>query len=88
MTHLFQHTPHPCRPLVRRKPRQRRWLLLLLVPLTSVVLALASCAGGPAPEPPPVPVTDTAPVGEGLKLIGWALLGAAVVGVIGRLLRS
>jgi hypothetical protein len=32
-------------------------------------------------------VTDTAPVGDGLKVIGYALLGAAVVGVLGRILK-
>ena len=33
------------------------------------------------------PVTDTAPVGDGLKVIGFAMLGAACVVVLGRLIR-
>jgi hypothetical protein len=31
-------------------------------------------------------VTDTSPVGDGLKVIGFAMLGAAVVVVLGRML--
>jgi hypothetical protein len=46
---------------------------------------LRSCSDS-TPKPPPAPVTDTQPVGEGLKVIGFALLGAAVVGVLGRIL--
>jgi hypothetical protein len=84
--------PHPCQPqlaTVRRFSHRanRKWLL---IPLAGLVLALAlvSCTGGNSqPEPPPVSVTDTRPVGEGLKLIGFAVLGAAVVTVLGKLIR-
>lgn len=90
--HLQIHIPHPCQPqlaTVRRFSQRanRKWLL---IPLAGLVLALAlvSCTGGDTlPEPPPVPVTDTRPVGEGLKLIGFAVLGAAVVTVLGKLIR-
>jgi hypothetical protein len=90
--HLHQHIPHPCQPLLdtaKRTPNRpnRKWFL---IPLAGLVLALAlvSCSGsGSPPEPPPVPVTDTAPVGEGLKVIGFAMLGAACVVVLGRLIR-
>ena len=69
--------------------RQRKKLSLrklLLLPAVGLILACASCSE-PAPEPPPLPVTDTAPVGDGLKVIGFALLGAAVVLVLGRMIR-
>lgn len=52
--------------------------LLLLLP----VLLLAACGG---PELPGVP--DVEPVGEGLKVIGFAIVGAAVLGVVGKLIR-
>ena len=89
--HLHKHIPHPCQPglsNVRRFPN-RKWFL---IPLAGLVLAMAStsCSGGnsSSPPPPPVPVTDTEPVGEGLKVIGFAMLGAACVLVLGKLIRS
>lgn len=63
--------------------RLRRRLLLL--PLAGAVLACASCKEE-EPPPPPRPVTDTEPVGSGLKVIGFAMLGASVVCVLGRML--
>lgn len=61
---------------------------LLLLPVAGLFMACASCAESQSkPTPPPPPVTDTRPVGEGLKVIGFAMLGAAVVCVLGRLLR-
>ena len=48
-------------------------------------MSCASCSESYS-KPPPPPVTNTAPIGDGLKVIGFALLGAAVVGVLGRLL--
>ena len=63
--------------------------MLLLIPLAGITLTLASCSGGGlSPEHSGVPVTDTKPVGDGLKTIGYALLGAAVVFVTGKLIRS
>jgi hypothetical protein len=64
----------------------RKWFLIPLAGL-ALVLAFSSCESTAPPKPPPVPVTDTRPVGEGLKVIGFALLGAAVVGVLGRMLK-
>jgi len=77
--------PSPCYPLGCRGKRLSITKLLLL-PAAGLVLACASCSE-PAPGPPAPPVTDTAPVGDGLKVIGFALLGAAVVLVLGRMIR-
>jgi hypothetical protein len=70
--------------------RERRSMKsLLLLPLAGCFMALSSCSEAspkPAPPLPPVTVTDTAPVGDGLKVIGFAMLGAAVVVVLGRML--
>ena len=69
----------------RSLPRAR---VLHLVPILGIALALASCSGGGlSSEMPAYPVTDTQPVGDGLKVIGYAFLGAAVVAVAGRLIR-
>ena len=61
---------------------------LLLLPAAGCVMALSSCSEAPpaAPKLPTVTVTDTGPVGDGLKVIGFAMLGAAVVVVLGRML--
>jgi len=92
MNHLFQSNPFPCQPFRRPTARANRlsrasFRRFLLLPAAGVALACASCSEGSTPAPPPVPVTDTKPVGEGLKVIGYALLGAAVVLVLGKLLR-
>jgi hypothetical protein len=60
--------------------------------LLAACLALPLLAGGcsePSTGPPtPVPVvTDTAPLGEGIKTLAYALLGASVVFTVGRVLR-
>lgn len=77
--------PSPYCPIDHQSKR-RSLRKLLLLPAAGLVLACASCSES-APEPPPLPVTDTAPVGDGLKVIGFALLGAAVVCVLGRMIR-
>ncbi|MGJ8724597.1 MAG: hypothetical protein ACSHYB_08575 [Roseibacillus sp.] len=60
---------------------------LILLPFLGAVLACASCSKEEPPKPTPPPqITDTKPVGAGLKVIGFAMLGAAVVGVLGRML--
>lgn len=71
----FRPVPHPIR-------------ILLLLPVAGVILALSSCNDDEANKhAPPVAITDTKPVGEGLAVIGFAIVGAAVVIVLGRLLR-
>ena len=73
----------------RRRRRKPTLMRLLLLPAAGIVLACVLCSScaEPEPGPPPPTVTDTAPVGDGLKVIGYALLGAAVVGVLGRILK-
>jgi len=65
-----------------RRPVPRHLKKLLLLPMAGVLFALSSCKDD-TPTPPVSYVTDTAPVGAGLSVIGYALLGAAVVGVLG-----
>lgn len=51
-------------------------------------MALNSCNDkDTAKQPPPVTVTDNKAVGDGLAVIGFAMVGASVVIVLGRLLR-
>lgn len=50
-------------------------------------LLVGACADAPKPSPQQPVVTDTRPLGEGLEVIGFAILGAAVVITLGRLLR-
>ena len=83
MNHL-KHNAHPCQPFWRSRGRPYRKPFLMS--LASLLLCCASCSES-KPTPPRVTVTDTAPVGEGLKVIGFAVLGAAVVGVLGRMLK-
>jgi hypothetical protein len=49
----------------------------------AVLLLAAGCVEEP---PPPPPVPDMAPLGDGLKVIGYAVIGAAVVLTLGKLL--
>ena len=72
--------------LSSRRPAAHRLKNLLLLPVTGVAMALSSCKED-TPTPPVSYVTDTAPVGAGLSVIGFSLLGAAVVGVLGRMLK-
>jgi hypothetical protein len=55
--------------------------------LAGLVLASASCKELDPTSSCPAPVIDTAPLGDGLKVIGYGVLGAAVVVVLGRMLR-
>ena len=65
-----------CRLLSNRAGRG-----LLLVPVIGCALACISCTDqGP-------PMIDTTPLGEGLKVIGYAVVGAAVLGVLGKLVK-
>lgn len=69
-----------------RAARQHSLKKLLLLPVAGLFMACASCADSPS-KPPPPPIADLSPVGEGLKVIGFAMLGAAVVCVLGRILK-
>ena len=83
---LHRHIPYSCQPELgtRRRSHHRKWLILSLASLI-LALGLGSCSGGSSSHHPPV--TDTRPVGEGLKVIGFAMLGASVVMVLGKILR-
>ena len=48
----------------------------------ALVTLLASCSGAAGPAAP-----DMGPVGDGLKVIGFSLIGVAVVITIGRSIR-
>ena len=74
----------PIKWLRRKHPHSGK---ILLLPVTAAVMALSSCNEEPAKPAPHVTVTDTKPVGEGLTVIGFAIVGATVVVVLGRLLR-
>ncbi|MCW1922631.1 hypothetical protein OKA05_08700 [Luteolibacter arcticus] len=60
---------------------------LLLFFAIATVLLFSSCSSAPSPDPVSVAVTDTEPLGEGIKTLAYALLGASVVITLGRLLR-
>lgn len=59
---------------------------LALPALAACVLATSACTEEEPPPRQPTIVTDTRPVGQGLKVIGFAMLGAAVVAVLGRIM--
>lgn len=83
MIHFIRKNMSACFTLRQRKSPNTKMLLL---PVVGLVLACASCDETECGLPPQS-VTDTAPVGDGLKVIGYALLGAAVVVVLGRIIR-
>lgn len=60
---------------------------LLLSSAIAAVLSSSGCNPAPPAETVPVAVTDTEPLGEGIKTLAYALLGASVVLTLGRLLR-
>lgn len=81
---------HPHLPALQHHSRRKNRSLkaLLLLPAAGILLALNSCKDENATKPVQhVTVTDTKPVGEGLAVIGFAIVGATVVFVLGRLLR-
>jgi len=55
--------------------------ILLLTAGGAAVLLLAGCGGSSAP-----PVPDLVPVGDGLKVVAYALIAAAVIITLGKLL--
>jgi hypothetical protein len=52
------------------------------------LLLIGSCREAPKRETPKPEVTDIKPIGDGLKVIGYAVVGAAVVITVGRVLRQ
>lgn len=61
--------------------------LFLLLACFAAVLLATGCAEAPAPKSLAPLVTDTKPLGDGIKTLAYALLGASVVITLGRLLR-
>jgi len=54
---------------------------LLILPVIACALACVSCnEQGP-------PMVDTTPLGDGLKVIAYAVLGVGVLGVLGKLVK-
>ncbi len=72
--------------LSSRRPAAHRLRKLLLLPIAGTFLALSSCKED-VPAPPTAYITDTAPLGEGLKVIAYAVLGVGVLGVLGKLVK-
>ena len=60
---------------------------LLLSCRIAALLSAVGCSSPPPAEAIPVAITDTEPLGEGLKTLAYAFLGASVVLTLGRLLR-
>lgn len=60
----------------------------LLAACLALPLLTSGCSE-PLPESPSpkAAVTDTAPLGDGIKTLAYALLGASIVVTLGRLLR-
>jgi len=54
---------------------------LKLLPLLACLLACVSCQEQGAP------LVDTTPLGDGLRVIAYAVVGAAVLGVLGKLVK-
>lgn len=82
MIHSNKHHLSSCLPATHHLRK------LLLLPMAGTFLALSSCNDEDTiKQSPPVAITDTEPVGAGLTVIGFAIVGAAVVVVLGRLLR-
>lgn len=72
---------HPMAWLRRNLPGARK---LMLLPVASVFLTCASCESSSSSS---VPLVDTAPLGQGLQVIGYAIVGAAVLVVLGKLIK-
>ena len=57
-------------------------MILISLAGIAVALSLASCSSSYS-DPPPPPVTDTQPIGKGLSIIGYSILGGMLVFVFG-----
>jgi hypothetical protein len=80
----MNHPQFPALRPSRRKPSHA--FLPLLIPAAGLALACSSCSG-PEPQPDLPILADTTPVGEGLKVIGYAVVAFGVLGVLGRMLK-
>lgn len=79
--------PSFLKPVTRRHQRHAHAARLLLLPVAAAVLTLSSCEDESTKKHTPQITVDTHPVGAGLTVIGFGLVGAAVVGALGRMLR-
>ena len=86
MFHLFRHHAHPCQPWLRPRRRSRRKLILISLAGIAMALSLASCSSSYS-DPPPPRVTDTQPIGKGLSIIGYSILGGMLVFVFGSMVK-
>ncbi|MGB6222606.1 hypothetical protein [Haloferula sp.] len=86
MSHFFRHIPHPYRPWLRLRRRSNRKPFLISLAGLALVLSCASCTSTYT-EPAPIPVTDTEPIGKGLSIIGYSILGGMVVLVLGSIIK-
>ena len=55
---------------------------LLILPIITCALACVSCTDDASS-----PLVDVTPLGEGLRVIAYAVLGVGVLGVLGRLVK-
>ena len=60
--------------------------LLHLVATVICLFLVTGCGGGFSPPPPPLP-PDLTPVGDGLKVLAFSMIGVAIVFTLGRLLK-
>jgi hypothetical protein len=75
-------------PLIWLRRKRNQAGKVVFLPVAAAFMALSSCNDESATKPvPQVTVTDTTPVGDGITVLAFAILGSAVVVVLGRLLR-
>jgi hypothetical protein len=79
---------HPYLPALQKARRRpsRYYKPLLLILAAGLIFACSSCAES-TPDPTVPAITDTTPVGDGLKVIGYAVVAFGVLGVLGRMLK-
>jgi hypothetical protein len=61
-------------------------MILISLAGIAVALSLASCSSSYS-DPLPPPVTDTQPIGKGLSIIGYSILGGMLVFVFGSMVK-
>lgn len=79
--------PSFLKPVPRRHGRHAHAAKVVLLPMAAAVLTLSSCEDESTTKQAPQITVDTNPVGAGLTVIGFGLVGAAVVVALGRMLR-